>query len=320
MACLGDAPKLREFEISCAEPGYYCDWSWLPSAKPNTPMNLPELTSLTLQHVPFKWSSPMLHQPLTSLTLRSLPNNHLSVDRLLHVIAANPTLLSLSAHFAMLAPAVLPLVPCTLPVLRELTLGGHHLLSLLMDTLTVPCLSTLTLDVEAHDPIEDTLSALFQRSSHPPLEHLSLSYALGAAAGGGPTIYYAGGGAVTSWGFLADLAHLRTLAVGGAPFDPLLGALGPPEDEGAPLPCPELSALRLRGCHAHGEGVGRLVQMVDARNVVPPGGGTQKLRTLELAQCQPLGQDVMAWLRAHVDEVVCSETHEDRCVRCSALE
>lgn len=311
---------LREFEISCAEPGYYCDWSWLPSAKPNTTMHLPELTSLTLQHVPFKWSSPLLYRPLTSLTLRSLPNIHLSVDRLLHVVHSIPTLVSLSAHFAMLGPAVLPLFPCTLSALRELNLGGHHLLAHFLDTLTLPALTSLILDVEAHEPIEELIAALLQRSSHPPINELALAYALGAAAGGGPAIYYAGGGAVTSWAFLSDLTHLRTLSVGGAPFDPLLSALGPPEDEGSPLPCPDLTTLRLRGCHAHGEGIARLVQMVEARNAGAPGTGTQKVRTLELAQCQPLGQDVMDWLNSHVEDVICTEIHEDRCVRCATLE
>jgi hypothetical protein len=274
---------------------------------------LGRLAALTLQYVPFKWSAPMLRSTsLRTLALHALPSAHLSLDRLLAIVAAHPALTTLSLHFALVLPPVLPLALATLPALRELRVGGHGLLAVLLESLACPALDALTLDLDGGEPAEDALGALLARSAHPPLRHLALAYAL---AGGG--LYYAGGGAVGSWAFLAELPTLRSLHVGACAYDALCAALGPPDDDGGPGPhggawaCPALDTLRLRACHAHAEGVGRLIQVVEARNV-EGGPGVTKLRTLELSDCPPLGPDVVAWLHANVANVACVESPNER--------
>lgn len=120
-----------------------------------------------------------------------------------------------------------------------------------------------------------------------------------------------------SWNVLADLLHLRTLEVGGTPFEPLLSALGPPDDDTNNLTtwaCPLLESVSMKNCHSHGEGVARLVQLIEARN---PGGGIAsqmiggvapvRLKKLELLECPSLGQDIVKWLGSRVENVVCTE-------------
>jgi len=308
----GDVPLLREFEVSCAEPGFYGEWSWLPSAKPSNTFNMGKLQNITLQNVPFKWSSPIFRN-LRSLSLRTLPTTHIALDRIMFIISSNSQLESLSLHFASAHPAVLPLSLTTLNSLKSLTIGGHYLLTTLLDSLALPALESLSFDVDARDPIEDTLATLLARSGTPPLMHLSLSYALTAP---GTALYYGGGALITSWHFLNEMDQLRTLQVGGAPLEPLVGILGAPDEDpgvGDRWVCPNLVTLAMRGCHAHGEGVPKLVQMVEARN--PDSGAAfnqggvapVKLKHLELHDCATLGLDVVQWLKERVDEVVCTE-------------
>ena len=180
MTLIGDAPLLREFEISCSDPAFYGDWKWLPSAHVNAHFDIGNLRTLTLQHVPFKWASPMLCN-LRHLHLRSLPTVHIALDRILHIVAANPQLESLALHFNSPNQPVLPLTPVTLSELKTLNLGGHYLLANLLESLLLPALDTLILDIEARDPIEEAVSALLTRSGTPPLTRLSLCY--GASAG-----------------------------------------------------------------------------------------------------------------------------------------
>lgn len=305
--------------MSAAEPAFYGDWKWLPSAPSSMVVDIGNLKSLTLNNVPFKWSSPMLRN-LRSLSLRTLPTMHPALDRVMFMITSNPQLESLSLHFSSPNPPVLPLTPTVLHDLKSLTLGGHYLLSSLADALILPSLDALILDIDAREPIEDTVSALLARSNNPPLTRLSLSYTLCA---GSSSFYYGGGAGVATWLFLSELDNLHTLQIGGAPFEPLLTALGAADDD-APMPapapapgdhwvCPNLTTLALRGCHAHTDGVHKLVQMVEARNPdVPLVGGPShlapsRLRHLELHDCAALGPDVLKWLKSRIEQVVCTE-------------
>ncbi|KAI0719231.1 hypothetical protein C8Q72DRAFT_864085 [Fomitopsis betulina] len=314
----GDAPLLEEFEVSAAEPAFYGDWKWLPSAPSNMVIDIGNLRSLTLNNVPFKWSSPMLRN-LRSLSIRTLPTMHPALDRVMFMVTSNPQLEVLSLQFSSPNPPVLPLTPTVLRDLKSLTLGGHYLLSSLADAFVLPSLDVLILDIDAREPIEDTVSALLARSNNPPLTRLSLSYTL---CSGSSSFYYGGGAGVATWHFLSELDHLRTLQIGGAPFEPLLTALGAPDDE-APGPgavhvqadhcCPNLTMLALRGCHAHTDGVHKLVQMVEARNPDMLGGamgiglGPARLHHLELHDCATLGPDVLKWLKSRIEQVVCTE-------------
>jgi len=312
---IGDGPILTEFEVSCAEAAFYNEWPWLPSANSNTAVSLPRLRSLTLQFTPFKWSSPMLQTNLRSLNLRALPTNHLPLDRILYIISSNPHLEVLSLHFSAVLPAILPLSPISLPELTELSLGGHYLLSQLAESLVLPSINRLNLDIEARDPIEDTIQNLLARSNNPSLGHLSVAYSNSSS----PSFYYGPGGVVISWAVLSDLTHLQTLHIGGTPLEPLLTALGPPDEEQTHWACPNLVSLALKNCHSHSDGVAKLVQMVDARNpdaassaLIVNGVAPAKLKQLELYDCASLGQDVVKWLKGRIEEVLWTEPTYER--------
>ncbi|KAI0311008.1 hypothetical protein OF83DRAFT_1152884 [Amylostereum chailletii] len=305
----GDAPLLKEFEVSCAEPVYYGEWPWLPSAAPSASVVLPELRKLTLQYTPFRWSSPMLRNNLRALNLRSLPTTNIALDRILHIVTNNKALEDLCLHFSNVLNPVLPLSSVTLPELKTLSIGGHYLMASLLDSLAAPSLQALTLDVEARDSIEDSISNLLSRSNHPPVNLLSLAY-----GGNGAPYYYSGGGLIASWGFLTELSQLRTLQAGSTPLDPLFTALGAPDEDVATWMCPNLSQLALKACPAHADGIPKLVQMVDMRN--PEGGGGSggpvRLRHLEMHECTSVGQDVVDWLKSRVDKVICVEPMFER--------
>ncbi|KAI0938662.1 hypothetical protein AcW1_001666 [Taiwanofungus camphoratus] len=309
----GDAPLLREFEVACAEPAFYADWKWLPSAAANAGFEMSSLRTLTLHHVPFKWSSPMFRN-LRTLSIRTLPTVHLALDRIMYIIGSNPQLESLSLHFNSPTPPVLPLTATALPELKILSLSGHYLLSSLVESLIVPSLDSLILDIDAREPVEDMVSGILARSNGPPVTRLSLAYGLSA---GTSSFYYGAGAGVASWQFLGELDHLRALQIGSAPFEPLLAMLGAPDDDGQDhWVCPNLVALAMRGCHVHGDGITKLVQMVEARNPNPVAGGggfapgviaPARLKRLEMYDCAALGPDVMKWLKTRIDDVVCIE-------------
>ncbi|EAU81505.2 hypothetical protein CC1G_10963 [Coprinopsis cinerea okayama7 len=312
----GDAPLLKEFEVSSAEAGFYVEWPWLPNCGDGTPVVLPKLRSVTLQHTPFKWSSPMLRN-LEHLTLRATPTSHLPLDRIQGILMASPALKTLSIHFQGVLPPILAMSPLTLPELTEFSVGGHYLLTQLVDTLVLPALTSLTIDIESRDPIEDSLSTLLTRSCSPPLQRLSIAY--GTSSSVAP-FYYGPGGIVISWNILSELTHLRTLEVGGTPFESLLSALGPPDDDHNPLTtwaCPNLENLSMKNCHSHGEGVAKLVGLVEARNPPLGGGGAGsatgvsvggvvpgRLKRLELLECPSLGVDVVRWLASRIENWV----------------
>lgn len=305
--------------MSCGEPWSLrdLDLQWLPCAKPTSTLNLERLTAVTLQYVPFKWSSPIF-QNLTSLCLRTNHHNGIALDRVLHILSRNVHLENLALHIQSANPQVLPLNQTTLDRVRIFSIGGHFLLGSLLECLTLPSVEILVIDIEARDPVEDMLSNLLVRSSNPPITRLSISYGL---HGGCSQMYYHGGAAVGSWNFLAALNDLRSLQIGGAPFEPLLAILGTPEDDGQDQwYCPKLLSLSMKACRpAHSDGVTKLVQMVEARNPDPAsgvapiaaGGVTpMKLRHLELLDCTPLGLDVVQWLKGRISEVTCTEPCE----------
>lgn len=313
----GHAPLLKEFEVSSAEPVYCGDWSWLPSTSPSTHVDLPELRSLTLQYTPFKWSSPMFKTNLRKLNLRSLPTTNIALDRILYMVSNNRGLEELSLSFSSVNPAILPLTSTTLPELKSLTLGGHYLLANLIDIVVLPSLASLTLAMEARDPIEDNITSLLSRSNHPPVTELSVAYAYS-----GSPYYYNGGGLISSWNFLADMSYLRTLQLGSTPLDPILSALGPPDDDNVAVGgngswlCPYLEQLAFKACPAHADGISKLVQLVDMRN--PEGGAghgsghgggnnnsgsssaLSRLKKLEMYDCTMVGQDVVDWLKGRI--------------------
>jgi len=259
---------------------------------------------------------------LHTLNLRALPTSHLQLDRILHILSNNPQLKTVTLHLQGVLGPILPLTTITLPHVTSLTLGGHYLLTQLLDYLTLPILDSLTLDIEARDAIEDVISSLLTRSNRPPIAHLSIAYGVAANAA---TFYYGPGGIVITWSaLLAELPHLRTLCIGGTALEPLLAALGPPDDDMPPSQafswaCPQLEMLGLKTCHAHNEGVTKLVQMIDARNPDSSNGGMtiggvtpSRLKKLDLHECTSLGEDVMKWLNSRVGDVVCSDPATDR--------
>ncbi|KAI9568726.1 hypothetical protein HD554DRAFT_2204935 [Boletus coccyginus] len=302
----GDAPLLSEFEISCAETIYATEWAWLPCTTPRS----------CLHHVPFKWSSPIFKTDLRSLNLRSLPSNHLPLDRILHIISNNPNLEFLTLHFAVVVPAILPLHTTCLSKLRELTFGGHYHMSTLTDALVLPALDVLSLDIEARDPIEDVITNLLQRSNNPPVTQLSVSYGNTNSS----TLYYGPGGIVIAWNFLAEMNHIHSLSVGGTPLEPFLVALGTPEDDQAHWICPNLKSVTMKSCHTHPDGIAKLVQLIEARNpetgtaTMVQGVTPSKLRHIELHDCASVGPDVLEWLKKRVDDIICVEPSYGRSV------
>jgi hypothetical protein len=332
----GEAPLLKEFEVSSAEPAYYADWPWLPNGSSAASHAVPALKSLTLQYAPFKWSSPMLHASLETLNLRALPTAHLPLDRILYILSNNPHLRSLTIHFQGVLSAVLPLSNVTLPHLTKLDIGGHYLLTQIIDSLTLPALTDLTVDIEARDSIEENIIGLVMRSHYPHVEHLSIAYGSSSSAS---TYYFGPGGVMISWNTLfGEMAHLKSLHIGGTPLEPLLTALGPPGDDMHQLEawaCPGLEVLGMRNCNAHSEWAVRLVQMVETRNPISgsslsssltsgsasaasfsdaSGSGTTPLRlkTLEMHDCTSLGQDVVKWLKDRIENVVCTDLTYER--------
>ncbi|KIP10830.1 hypothetical protein PHLGIDRAFT_84540 [Phlebiopsis gigantea 11061_1 CR5-6] len=311
----GDAPLLREFEVSGGDPiTSVTDWTWLPCAQANSKPNLQKLTKLTLQYVPFKWSSPMF-TGLQSLCLRTVPQYTIALDRIVYIIKCNPRLEELALNIASATPAVLPMTQTTLEHVKSFSIGGHYLLGALLDCLALPTLEKLIVDIEARDPIEDMLTQLILRSDHPPITRLSLCYTTQSS----PLYYHAGSG-ITSWQFLSDLEELQTLHVGGAPFEPLVAILGLPEDDNQDQwYCPRLVSFAMKACRpSHSEGVAKLVQMIEARNpdtgampMAVAGVTPERMRRLELHDCATLGLDVVRWLQGRIHEVVCTEPTYD---------
>lgn len=220
----------------------------------------------------------------------------------------------------------------------------------------VPKLEEFNIDIEARDPVEDVIQGLVTRMGTDPvsggIKHLGVAYGYGCGRGAAkkslnanatatpPTtsMYYGAGSSIMSWAFLTEMNELEGLRVGGTQMDVLLSALGPPDDDlmsgsaaaagaggvgvatGNGWLCPNLTELALKNCSPHSEGVGKLVQVVDARNpntgnlgsMVVNGVAPTKLTSLELYDCAVLGPDVLEWLKVRVEEVVVTEPLVER--------
>jgi len=260
---------------------------------------------------------------LTEITIRALPISTLSLDRLQHILTSNSeTLASVSLSFPTAHPAILPLTPLTLTSLHTLSLSGHHLLAGLLDTLILPSLGSLnlTLDLSRNpDPLEETITSLLARSHTPPLASLTLAH-------GANNFFYAtpgpGNGAFAPWSFLSQMQMLTHLTVTHSAVEPLLVLLAAPDEENSnEWLCPELMVLTLRMCHPQGDGVAKLVSLVEARNpdlgdghvpVVAVGVVPTRLKSLELNDCLTVGVDVLGWLKSRVEDVIVIEPAYER--------
>ncbi|KAF5349078.1 hypothetical protein D9756_009428 [Leucocoprinus leucothites] len=170
----GVAPLLKEFEVSSSEGGCTSDWPWLPNV-PNPPTTtprsttapfLPSLTSLTLHQVPFRWSSPIFSlSNLKHLNLRAPVSPALPLDRIRFMISNNPHLETLALYFQGVLPNVLPLASLVMREVKELRVGGHWLLSQLLDCLSTPKLRKLSLFVDPRESAEDVIVGLLTRSA-----------------------------------------------------------------------------------------------------------------------------------------------------------
>lgn len=270
---------LEEFEVSSGEPVrseadmYPYDWQWLPST--DREVALPSIHSVSLQYVPFRWSSPLIAGNLRSLNIRSLSSpgmgahssTQMTLDRLLHIISSNPSLESLSLHFQNAQAAVLPLETTRLGELKSLNVGGAFTLAPLLDALITPSLESLTLNID-REGMEESIQALIARSNSPPISLLSLAYQ--SPLGVGPYYGEAPPG-LAPWGFLTALPHLKTLQVGHTALDVLLDSLSHVEEDSGAWLAPELEHLALRSCRAHGDSISKLVSLVEARNPPLPG-------------------------------------------------
>ncbi|KAJ7923916.1 hypothetical protein B0H13DRAFT_1706905 [Mycena leptocephala] len=279
----GSAPLLKEFEVSSASAASYpTELSWFPSSNrsPACTNPFPKLQTLTLQYMPFRPTAPVFLQQLHTLNICALPGSVIPLDRILGIINANKsTLKSLRLHFFYVSHAILPLpASTTLEHLEDLYVGGHHLLSQLVGTLTIPQLRVLSLDLHApREPIEETISRLYTRSQNPLLKSLAVSYGKPS-----PSSFdgYVAEGTGVSWAFLGIIGEtLEVLKVGGAALESLIGTLAAPDGSG-PIPggqgqpTPVWACRRRCHMHAHAErdGASMLVKMVDVRN--PEGGGS----------------------------------------------
>lgn len=337
----GDAPILEEFEVSCADPLlrpdtdiYNLEWQWLPCADGNAETRLPKLRTVALQYVPFKWSSPLIAANLRSISIRSLynpgigtlSNTQVTLDRLLHIISANPALEQVTLHFQNAQSNVLPLDSVTLPSLKILNLGGSYQLITLLEALITPSLESLTLSIERQRS-NDTITNFIARSSYPPITFLSLSYQ-NAAVGA----YYPNDGDQHLWGFLTALPHLKTLQIGLASLDSLMDALSHVDEQSGAWLVPQLKHLALRYCNAHGDGILRLISLVEVRNPALTSSGVAqavggiggltaaftpapvvgtghpaRLKSLELYECASLGDDILKWLKGKIADVKYTE-------------
>jgi hypothetical protein len=117
---------------------------------------------------------------------------------------------------------------------------------------------------------------------------------------------------------------LTHLTVTHSSVEPLLVLLAGPDDENNnEWLCPDLKVLTLRLCHSQGDGVAKLVSLVEARNpdlgdphppVVAVGVVPTRLKSLELNDCLTVGVDVLGWLKSRVEEVIVVEPAYERCV------
>ena len=179
------------------------------------------------------------------------------------MISHNPHLQSLVLYFRGVLPNVLPLASLVIREVTEVRIGGHWLLSQLVDCLSTPQLKKLSLSIDPRESAEGIIIGLLTRSAaalsafnplpsqstqltpgaieNMKLEELSLGY----DAPPGPDLLYpshpfilpAGPSLINpSWRtLLVHVPRLRVLKVGGMPLEALLVCLANNEDDGTGL-------------------------------------------------------------------------------------
>ncbi|KAH7868332.1 uncharacterized protein C8R40DRAFT_846837 [Lentinula edodes] len=208
----GNAPKLQEFEISSIEPSMinFTDWTWMPNI---TNITLPALQRVSTTNIPLLLNSSLLSQPLHTIYISALSTSPIQVGSLMQMLAKHAsTLCVLSLNLPSMTPPVVPATtlpftsntPLCFPLLEELSLGGHNLMSQLAGAITTPSLEELNVDIDlgrggiSHTMapngaangvqhfsyIEEVVHALLHRGSPAPADKLkALSIAFGFGNG-----------------------------------------------------------------------------------------------------------------------------------------
>lgn len=310
----GNAPMLEEFVVDCGDVGHHHvsndPWCYFPTS---TTAKVPNMRSLDLRNVPFTWNSPMLkglhHLALADHSHPVASSTRLSVDRLLTVLAGNPDIESLNLELRC-GSAVLPPRHLTLNKLKSLTIAGGdaHTLELL-DHLTLPALTSLSVRLSVPEPIDDALQALLVRSGHPPIKKFACHPA------------YADEFPSRTVAALPTITHLEMLEM--MPRDVLVQLTPHPHPDspapsaiaGVPTPqgvlCPTLESVVIRGCPSLAQALPELVQFILHRNPHELGTNTKSssglpaLRSVVITDCgMPLEEDIRAWITARVPHVV----------------
>ncbi|KAG8906196.1 hypothetical protein FRB99_007412 [Tulasnella sp. 403] len=232
----GQAPLLEEFVVGSTDASFLTpaaeQWHWLPSADPRSSTcrkPTPNLRTLELRNVPFRYSSPLL-AGLTTLKLvsSSLSVQPMTLNRVIAVLAASPNLKVLELNVVTTAN-ILPLSPVTLQHLEELKLGGHAnqnlLIQQLLGQLIAPSLSTLIIEVECRTDasgMAETLNNLLIRSSGTFIKSFSYGSGSGSSVSGGPYSSYHAGFPLA---LLPNLQYLEEMTITSCPVEPILQAL-----------------------------------------------------------------------------------------------
>lgn len=246
---------------------------WLPLTERE--INVPKLHSVTLQYVPFRWSSPLIASNLRTLSLRSSASvsigayttANMTLDRLLHIISSNPSLEHLSLNFPNSQHSVLPLETTRLNHLKKLCIIGNYTMQPLIDALVLPALEYLALDT-GRESFEEAAGNLITRSNNPPISYLSVSY---NGSPYSPSYFHDTPPGATPWGFLSGMDQLRTLKVGHVALEFILEELSRVNEGSNSWLAPRLEHLALKNCAGHGDSVSKLVVLVEARNPRLPG-------------------------------------------------
>ncbi|KAF8601930.1 hypothetical protein BDV93DRAFT_607868 [Ceratobasidium sp. AG-I] len=318
----GVAPQLEEFVVDCGDVGHHHvsndPWCYFPTS---TTAVVPAMRSLDLRNVPFTWNSPMLrglrHLALADQSHPVASATRLSVDRLLTVLSANPDLESLNLELRC-SPHVLPPRNVTLSSLKSLTIAGGdaHTLELL-EHLTLPALTSLSVRLSVPEPVDDALQALLIRSGRPSIKHFACHPA------------YADEFPSRTVSSLPTITHLEMLEM--MPRDVLI-QLTPPragQDSGSPVSpvaphsfagipasgvlCPVLESVVIKGCPSLAQALPELIQFILHRNPteLSEGGATSKsssglpaLKSVVITNCGiPLEEDIRSWITARVPHV-----------------
>ena len=248
--------------------------------------------------VPFLPSS----NTFTNLTVLLLGHSNmgieLSVDDLFTVISANPNLERLWFIFPLLHEPVLPVPPLKLPNLKSLTLNGTSVLLEILGSLTATNVEyvAVVLSPDADDDVYEAFEDFAERSSWPPINHLSLD---------GPIL-------TASVAFVKELPALASLTCGGLVLDAVFTTLEGPIDTSGFLPCPNLMSITLVSCQPPQEAdmfAPLLLAFVNMRTDKSPRVKTE-LKSLAIQNTHGMIRgEVQRWLRSRlatfeIDEVL----------------